>query len=172
MEAHYPGCKKTKKLKNIFENYGFSELIKSPTRKDPVSGRESALDQIWTNAKKVIESGKTTGVSDHEGIFVKLTLEREKPKSQKITIRNFKNYNENKFAEDLEEKLENSNIDKLIAEKNSNEATIELTKIIRDTLDAHAPFIEINPKEKNVYIPWYNEELKEKIKIKKQVQEA
>ena len=110
-------CKKTKKLKNIFENYGFSELIKSHTRKDPVSGRESALDQIWTNAKKVIESGKTTGVSDHEGIFVKLTLEREKPKTQKITIRNFKNYNENKFAEDLKEKLENSNIDKLIAKK-------------------------------------------------------
>ena len=162
-------CKKTKKLKNIFENYGFSELIKSPTRKDPVSGRESALDQIWTNAKKVIESGKTTGVSDHEGIFVKLTLEREKPKSQKITIRNFKNYNDIKFAQDLEGKLENSNINKLIAEKNTNEATIELTKTIRETLDVHAPFIEINPKEKNVYIPWYNEELKEKIKIKKEL---
>ena len=28
---------------------------------------------------------------------------------------------------------------------------------------------KINPKEKNVYIPWYNEELKEKIKIKKEL---
>ena len=162
-------CKKTKKLNNIFENYGFSELINSHTRIDPVSGRKSALDHIWTNAKKVIESGKTTGVSDHEGIFVKLTLERETPKTQKITIRNFKNYNDIKFAQDLEGKLENSNINKLIAEKNTNEATIELTKTIRETLDVHAPFIEINPKEKNVYIPWYNEELKEKIKIKKEL---
>ena len=161
-------CKKTKKLNNIFENYGFSELINSHTRIDPVSGRKSALDHIWTNAKKVIESGKTTGVSDHEGIFVKLTLEREIPKTQKITIRNFKNYNDIKFAQDLEGKLENSNINKLIAEKNTNEATIELTKTIRETLDVHAPFIEINPKEKNVYIPWYNE-LKEKIKIKKEL---
>ena len=161
-------CKKTKKLNNIFENYGFSELINSHTRIDPVSGRKSALDHIWTNAKKVIESGKTTGVSDHEGIFVKLTLEREIPKTQKITIRNLKNYNDIKFAQDLEGKLENSNINKLIAEKNTNEATIELTKTIRETLDVHAPFIEINPKEKNVYIPWYNE-LKEKIKIKKEL---
>merc|ERR1712072_1285069 len=108
------------------------------TRIDPVSGRKSALDHIWTNA-------------------------------QKITIRNFKNYNDIKFAKDLEEKLENSNINKLIAEKNTNEATIELTKTFRETLDVHAPFIEINPKEKNVYIPWYNEELKEKIKIKKEL---
>jgi len=30
---------KTRKLTNIFKNYGFAELIKSPTRKDPVSGR-------------------------------------------------------------------------------------------------------------------------------------
>ena len=141
-------CKKTKKLKNIFENYGFSELIKSHTRKDPVSGRESALDHIWTNAKKVIESGKTAGVSDHEGTFVKITLEREKPKLQKITIRNFKNYDEKKFGLELEKKLENSKINKLITENETNEATIELTKIIKETLDIHAPFIEIFPKEK------------------------
>ena len=54
-------CNKTKKLKNMFENYGFSELVKAPTRKDPVSGRESALDQIWTNTNKIISAGKVTG---------------------------------------------------------------------------------------------------------------
>ena len=79
---------KTKKLTNIFENYGFSELIKSPTRKDPVSGKESALDHIWTNENKVSEFGKTEGISDHDGIFVKISLEREIPKTEKNTIRN------------------------------------------------------------------------------------
>ena len=110
-------CSKTKKLTNIFENYGFSELIKSHTRKDPVSGRESALDHIWTNEKNIIEFGKTVGISDHDGIFVKINLEREIPKNEKITIRNFKNYNDTNFSKDLETKLEKSEIYKLIAEK-------------------------------------------------------
>ena len=38
-----------------------------------------------------------------------------------------------------------------------------------DTLNHHAPFIEILPKEKNTYIPWYNDELRTKIKIKKEI---
>ena len=98
-------CSKTKKFINLFENYGFTELIQAPTRKDPVSGRESALDHIWTNSKNVLESGTVTGVSDHDGTFVKLNLEREKPKIKKITIRNFKNFNEKSFIQDVEENI-------------------------------------------------------------------
>ena len=105
-------CSKTKKLKNMFENYGFSEIINAPTRKDPVSGRESALDHIWTNTNKIISAGKVTGVSDHDGIFVKLSLEREKPKIEKITIRNFKNYNQDSFNKELLTQLEKSNVNK------------------------------------------------------------
>ena len=76
-------CSKTKKLTNLFENYGFVELIKTPTRKDPVSGRESALDHIWTNAKNIKNSGKVAGLSDHDGTFVTISLEKEKPKTKK-----------------------------------------------------------------------------------------
>ena len=90
-------CNKTKKLKNTFENYGFTELINAPTRKDPVSGRESALDHIWTNTNQKTIAGKVLGVSDHEGIFVKFCMEKEKTKIEKITIRNFKNYNESLY---------------------------------------------------------------------------
>jgi len=122
------------------------------------------LDHIWTNENKITEFRKTVGISDHDGTFVKISLEREIPKTEKITIRNFKNYNDTNFSKDLENKLKSSEINKLIAEKETNKATIELTKIIKETLDVHAPFIEILPKEKNIYIPWYNEELKEKIK--------
>ena len=73
-------CTKTRKLINLFENYGFKELIKASTRKDLVSGRESALDHVWTNSKKIHSSGKVTGVSDHEGIFVTFFTEKEKLK--------------------------------------------------------------------------------------------
>ena len=162
-------CTKTRKLINLFENYGFKELIKASTRKDLVSGRESALDHVWTNSKKIHSSGKVTGVSDHEGIFVTFFTEKEKRKIEKITIRNFKNYNQENFNNELKDKLVESNINKLIENKNVNEATTELVKIIKTTLDSHAPLIEILPKEKNDYIPWYNDELKTKIKIKKEL---
>ena len=162
-------CSKTNKLKNVFKNYGFTELIKAPTRIDPVSGRKSALDHIWTNTTDIVSSGAVTGVSDHDGTFVKFSMEREKPKTEKITIRNFKNYNEDRFLEDLERNLELSKIKQFIDEKKTNEATNELIENIKITLDKHAPFIEIHPKDENKFIPWYNEELREKIKIKKEL---
>ena len=146
-----------------------AELIQAPTRKDPVSGRESALDHIWTNAKNVLNFGTVTGLSDHDGIFVKFSLEKEKRKISKIKIRNFKKFNEKSFTQDLERNFAKSNINELIKGKLANEATSEFTKIFTDTLDFHAPFIEILPKEKNVYIPWYNDELRTKIKIKKEI---
>ena len=162
-------CTKTKKLVNLFENYGFSELIKESTRKDPVSGRESSLDHIWTNSRQFISSGKVTGVSDHDGIFVSFSIEREQQKIEKITIRNFRNFNQENFNKELTEKLEKSNINELIDAKKVNESTVELINILKSTLDTHAPLIKILPKEKNVYIPWYNDELKAKIKIKKEL---
>ena len=162
-------CSKTNKLKNVFKNYGFSELIQAPTRIDPISGRKSALDHIWTNATDIVSSGIVTGVSDHDGTFVKFSMEREKPKIKKITIRNFRNYKEDIFLEDLGNNLEKSNVDQFINEKKTNEATVELMETIKTTLDKHAPFIQILPKDEKKYIPWYNEELREKIKIKKEL---
>ena len=162
-------CTKTKNLKNIFENYGFTELINAPTRKDPVSGRESALDHIWTNSNQKTVAGKVLGVSDHDGIFVKFSMEKEKPKKEKITIRNFKNYNEKSFVADLKEQIEETSINKLIEEKLANQATELLTNTIKTTLDKHAPLIQIFPKEKKNYIPWYNDELRTKIKVKKEL---
>ena len=160
---------KTKKLKNIFENYGFTELIKTPTRIDSTSGRKSALDHIWTNAKDVLSSGTVPGVSDHDGIFVKFSMEREIPKIEKIKIRNFKNFKDENFLEDLKINLERCNINKYIDEKLTNESANELTETIQKILDKHAPFIEIFPKDEKKYIPWYNEELKTKIKIRKEI---
>ena len=110
-------CAKTRKLVNLFENYGFSELIRDSTRKDPVSGRESALDHVWTNSKHLSSFGKIAGVSDHEGIFVTFGTEKENQKIEKITIRNFKNFNEKNFNDELKSKLEKLN-DNLNAQAN------------------------------------------------------
>ena len=70
---------------------------------------------------------------------------------------------------DLALNLEKSKISKFLEEKLTNEVTTELTETIKTTLDKHAPFIQIHPKDEKTYIPWYNEELKTKIKIKKEL---
>ena len=91
-----------------------------------------------------------------------------KSKSQnlkKITIRNFKNYNEKAFIVNLKQ----NQINQYITEKLANEATEELINVFKNTLDFHASFKEIFLKEKNTYIPWYNDELKAKIKIRKEL---
>merc|ERR1711972_1009297 len=40
--------------------------------------------------------------------------------------------------------------------------------IIKTTLDTHAPLIQVLPKDKNQFIPWYNDELRTKIKLKRE----
>ena len=126
------------------------------------------LDHVWTNSKHINSCGKVEGVSDHEGIFVTFSIEKEKQKVEKITIRNFKNFKEENFNEELKEKIEKSNLNKLIETKNVNEATTELVTVIKTTLDIHAPLIQVIPKDKNEFIPWYNDELRTKIKLKRE----
>ena len=57
----------------------------------------------------------------------------------------------------------------LYKKKLANEATGELINVIKNSLDKHAPLIQILPKEKRDYIPWYTDELRAKIKIKKEL---
>ena len=57
----------------------------------------------------------------------------------------------------------------LFKKKLANEATVELTQTIQTTLDKHAPLIKILPKERKDYIPWYTDELRTKIKLKKEL---
>merc|ERR1711972_1093772 len=64
---------KTKKLKTLFKNYGFSNKITSHTRVDSHSGRKSLLDHIWIrNSEKCLESGTVNGFGDHLGTYITL----------------------------------------------------------------------------------------------------
>ena len=38
--------------------------------------------------------------------------------------------------------------------------TEKFTDILRETLDKHAPIIEVIPGQKKKYVPWYNDEKK------------
>ena len=164
---------KTKKLKTLFKNYGFSNKITSHTRVDSHSGRKSLLDHIWIrNSEKCLESGTVNGFGDLEpqmgnGTYITLNKKLEKAKTKKIKIRNFKKYDSERFNEELKERLDVTNIPDLLKDNLVNEATEKLTEILRDTLDKHAPIIEVIPGQKKKYVPWYNEELKKKLQYRK-----
>ena len=160
---------KSKKLKTLFKNYKFKQLIKEATRFDPTTNKGSLIDHIWTNSENILESGTTTGLSDHKGTFLIINKEKPKLPIRKIKIRNYKKFNKENFDEDLKTKLKESKIETQINEGNVNLATETLTNTIKSTLNRHAPLIEINANEKKQYMPWYNEELKTKIKHRKEL---
>ena len=138
------------------------QIITSPTRIDNNTGRESLIDHIWLNSEN-INNGVLPGISDHFSTYVHLLKEKIKIPPRKIKIRNFKNFNIDKFKNDLDKNLKNGNISTLIANESLNEGLKELTEKIQSTLDSHAPIIEISENDKKQYIPWYTAELKEKL---------
>ena len=156
-------------LKNLMDTYGFFQKIDQPTRIDKNSGRKSLIDHIWTNATNILSWGVNIGISDHFGTFISINKEKEPIKPTKIKIRNFKNYKLENFCTDLENFLAESQIDFHLLNNDANLATVELINVITKTLDIHAPYIEIFPKDKKIYIPWYNAELREKLKRKKEM---
>ena len=156
-------------LKNLMDNYGFEQKISKPTRIDKHTDRKSLIDHIWTNATNVVNWGVNIGISDHQGIFITINKEKEIKKLSKIKIRNFKNYDPKKFCNDLNTFLTESQVNLYMKNNNVNLATNELVNTIIKTLDIHAPFIEIFPKDKKIYVPWYNTELREKLQLKKEM---
>ena len=160
---------KTTALKSVMDIYGFQQKINKPTRVDKNTRKKSLLDHIWTNSNNIISWGVKEGVSDHFGTFIVTTKEKEQNKPSKIKIRNFKNYEPEKFSSDLKALLTKCEINLHLKNNDPNLATTELINVIVKTLDEHAPFIEIFPKDKKIYIPWYNDELRQKIKRKKEM---
>ena len=160
---------KSKKLKTLFKNYKLNQLIKEATRINQGTKKGSLIDHIWTNSENVLESGTTTGISDHKGTFVVINKEKTKNPVRKIRIRNFKKFNKENFDKDLKTNLEESNFETQISDENVNLGTETLVDIIKTTLNKYAPIIEINANEKKQYMPWYNEELKNKIKTRKEM---
>ena len=163
-----PTQAKTRKLKTIFKDYKMKQIITSPTRIDKNTGRESLIDHIWLTSEH-INTGVLPGISDHFSTYVHLRKEKPKIVPRKIKIRNFKNFNIDKFKDDLENSLNESELLKNPNSENPNDGLKILTEKIQSTLDKQAPIIEIYEKEKKDYIPWYNAELKEKLNKKREM---
>ena len=161
--------KNTATLKTIYKNYGLTQHIKKPTRIDKVTGRTSLIDHVWASEEiDIYKTGTHTGISDHLGAYFKLKTVKENPIKTTYKARNFKNYDSSAFAKDVQERIENSDIEKQIQSKDVNSATNTLLSILKETADKQATIEEITKKEEKK-IPWYTKELKEMIKTKNEL---
>ena len=95
-------------IKNAWSDYmepfGLTQLVSEPTR---VTGDSSTLiDHIYANCPENVNSINIPkiGLSDHFPIFFTRKMHVQPPKTDHYTIsyRSFKNFNEDKFTEDLQ----------------------------------------------------------------------
>ena len=163
--------KQTQTLNNIYESYGLQQYIKKPTRIDTETGKPTLIDHVWANGSlnMIKKTGTFTGISDHFGTYMILNKQKEQSQKEVVTYRSFKNYDQIKYTDDLEDNLKNSNIIEYLKLKDVNKATEELTKVMQTTAQSHAPLKEIKIGGSKTSAPWTNEELEDTIKQKNEL---
>ena len=91
----------TKNLKRILFTYGFSQLMKEPTR--TTSDTKTIIDHIIINRTDLVSSSGIIycGISDHDVVFMQ-ELPRPKLKlpPKTISVRYFKHFDRTEFLDD------------------------------------------------------------------------
>ena len=160
--------KSTNLLKDLLETHSMAQLINKPTRIDLETNNSTTIDHVWANPEDnmIKECGTIEGISDHVGVYIKTNLTKPKPAEKSIVYRCYKNYSPEKFNDDLNEALNNTELTELINAEKCDEATDLWIKIFSETANKHAPLIEKTVKPKIKKIPWYNENLEALIREK------
>ena len=96
-----PGDKEGKILGDLEEVYGLECLIKEPTRIRENSS--TLLDVILTNQPDFFREGGVYNpeISDHHMVYASLKERAVQHKTRILKVRSYKNFNEEKFKEDL-----------------------------------------------------------------------
>ena len=81
-----------------------------------------------------------------------------KKKEKLISIRNYKNYDIQKFCEEMEGRLKESNLQTLIDNNEVNEAMNTYSSILQQVIENNAPMKEIKIHENKNKVPWFTEE--------------
>ena len=156
--------KPTKKLTSCMSEMNLQQTITGATRIE--SGKPKLIDHIWIEEQMMEDvetSGICTGISDHAGIyaFIKAKTEEE----EKVTCRNYRNYEKEKLCEDFNTKLENSEFQEFIRTKNVNKATECWTKCFQEAIENNAPMKTFTKKNCSK-IPWFTDEVRRLIERK------
>ena len=149
--------KNTAKLLSIFDALNLENTITSPTRVTPTC--ESLIDLIVTSKKELIHSSGVfhLGISDHSLIHASIRLTQKRPPAKIIKTRNYKNFNEANFQQDISfapfhvASVFDDPDDKLWA----------WNKLFLDVCDQHAPLKDVNVRSSS--LPWITNSIRLKI---------
>ena len=94
-------CPEATALLDFISSFNLSQLVDKPTRITETS--QSIIDVIMTTNKSMIGlcDVLTCSISDHNLIYIVLTLKSPRNKASYITTQSYTNYNADKFREDL-----------------------------------------------------------------------
>ena len=129
-----------KRLKEIYQSFGLTQLISEPTRE--TENTSTLIDHIAvSNTSNIVESGVVkTAISDHYLIYSLRKYQGGiKHNHKHIHTRQLKNFNKEAFLADLAA-VNWSSI--LVCSKELNEIIDEFMKTVSFVLEKHAPSIE------------------------------
>ena len=145
----------TKKIKSLYELYHLTQMIDEATR--VTMATSSLIDHIVTNApEKISDSGVIhTGISDHSLVFAIRKISVIGKQENILETRNMKNFNEEKFIEDL---LKQPWEHIYFSAEVPNAMWEIWKKIFLDVLDKHAPLQ--HKKIRSIKAPWITNDIK------------
>ena len=145
----------TKKIKSLYELYQLTQMIDEATRVTMTTS--SLIDHIVTNTpEKISDSGVIhTGISDHSLVFAIRKISVIDKQENILEIRNMKNFNEEKFIEDL---LKQPWEHIYFSAEDPNAMWEIWKKIFLDVLDKHAPLQHKKIRSKKA--PWITNDIK------------
>ena len=145
----------TQNLESMCSLYQLKQIIDAPTRVTNLSATQ--IDLIVVNNPDGIYDQVVLeiGISDHNLIYVVKKLAHAKGQQISKEVRNFKNFNERLFLEELSgipwDYVNNFN--------DPNDSWLVWKSFFLEVLDRHAPILRMNVKSKR--IPWINALIKQ-----------
>ncbi|KAE8746841.1 hypothetical protein FOCC_FOCC006400, partial [Frankliniella occidentalis] len=149
---------KSKELLDLFDTACLSKLFNCYTRKNLMSGNDSAIDNIFSNSKNIISKNTlgNYGILDHEILQIKVDV--SKPKVHKI-FQIGRNLNEQNLGH-LRIALHNEHWEDTLVSRNVNTAFDNFMLTLKYHLDTTCPILKtmVKPKgRKSNNVTWSNE---------------
>ena len=135
---------------DICHLFDMEQLIQEPTRNTITSSK--IIDLVLTTNRKLHGCSGTINynISDHYPVYTILHVQNSpKSKPRQFKMRDFKNFNQENFLEDLSNNLHN-----LIFDENISTSWDNFKSVFTQVCHKHAPLKEIRVKER--HNPWIN----------------
>ena len=152
VNANYINKKDCKELKELFDFYGFTQIINKPTR--VTENSQTLIDVILTTKCSIVHAHDVipTSISNHDMVGYVRKMNHQKHEGRTIRCRNFTNYNHVTMAEELQ----NTNWNELYSCISVHDAWKIIKAKLSEVFDRHAPMIE--KRVKGRYCPWLTTE--------------